>query len=148
MMKSGGWFAQGFMIGIQQNTDGVVLAAASMVAQAKEPVEGIALAMSSMMDGIDWDAQPVITPVLDTSQIEDGLSLMDGLFPQTQIMSAAMLGRMQPAMALSDNVLGSQSTTNNNVNYEINVAASGNGDDIARQVTKAIRAQELMRGRR
>jgi hypothetical protein len=32
--------------------------------------------------------------------------------------------------------------------YNINVTASGDGDDIARQVTKAIRAQELMRGRR
>jgi hypothetical protein len=35
-----------------------------------------------------------------------------------------------------------------NPTYNITVNASGDGDDIARQVTKAIRAQELMRGRR
>lgn len=147
MMESGGWFAQGFMIGIMRNTADVVSVASDMVAQAKEPFEGVAGTMSSLMDGIDWDANPVITPVLDLSQVESGMGMFDGLFPQTQILSAARLGRMQPAMALSDTVLGGQSTTNN-VNYEINVAASGNGDDIARQVTKAIRAQELMRGRR
>ena len=39
-------------------------------------------------------------------------------------------------------------TTNNSPTYNITVNASGDGDDIARQVTRAIRAQELMRGRR
>jgi hypothetical protein len=142
MMKSGGWFAQGFMIGIQKNTDGVVLAAASMVAQAKEPVEGIALAMSSMMDGIDWDAQPVITPVLDTSQIEDGLSLMDGLFPQTQILSAAMLGRMQPAMAFASGPTGDNYDININLNYD----ATDDATALARGVARNLNAIMDMRG--
>jgi len=32
--------------------------------------------------------------------------------------------------------------------YNITVNASGDGDDIARSVTRAIRAQNLMKGRR
>ncbi|MBR3690468.1 MAG: phage tail tape measure protein [Eggerthellaceae bacterium] len=55
---------------------------------------------------------------------------------------------MEPiADAIAKN-LNNNSNSSSNVTYEINVTASGDGDDIARQVTKAIRAQELMRGRR
>lgn len=45
-------------------------------------------------------------------------------------------------------MIGGGNSTMNSYDYHITVNASGDGDDIARQVTKAIRAQELMRGRR
>lgn len=54
---------------------------------------------------------------------------------------------MEPiADAIARN-MGSGGTTYNN-DYHITVNASGDGDEIARSVTRAIRAQELMRGRR
>ena len=46
------------------------------------------------------------------------------------------------------NTIASMIGSTNSSTYNITVNASGDGDDIARQVTKAIRAQELMRGRR
>lgn len=54
---------------------------------------------------------------------------------------------MEPiADAIARN-MGNGGTTYNN-DYHITVNASGDGDEIARSVTRAIRAQELMRGRR
>lgn len=50
------------------------------------------------------------------------------------------------ARAVASEMMGGSTT--NSYDYHITVNASGDGDDIARQVTKAIRAQELMRGRR
>lgn len=83
LIESGGYFALGFMIGIMDNTFRVAEAAERMVAEAKEPVSNIAVEMSSMMDSIDWDVNPTITPVLDTSLLEEGMAGVDSLMSRT-----------------------------------------------------------------
>lgn len=142
MMKSGGWFAQGFMIGIMRNTAGVAAVASDMVAQAKEPFEGIAATMDSLMDGIDWDANPVITPVLDLSQVESGMGVFDGLFPQTQILSASRIRKPQPVMAFTNGQTGDKYDININLNYD----ATDDASALARGVARNLNSIMDMRG--
>lgn len=142
MMKSGGWFAQGFAIGIVNDTNMVVAAATSMVSQAKEPVEGLMVAMSSLMDGIDWDSQPVITPVLDTSQIEGQMPLLEGLFPETALIGAAMLqGDMLSNRALE----GANSVKyGDNYNFNLQYDAGADATDIVMGMARSMRTRSLL----
>lgn len=89
MMKSGGWFGEGFMIGIENMIRPVSRTAAAMTDSAKEQVTGFATMMGSLFDAIDWDANPVITPVLDTSMLQSGMASMYGMFGNPSLAYSA-----------------------------------------------------------
>lgn len=130
MMKSGGWFAQGFMIGIMRNTADVVTVASEMVAQAKEPFENVSDNMSSLMDGIDWDAQPVITPVLDLSNVEQGANRLSGLLPDsTQAYNLDFLTRYAGAMPFAGSV-GANGSVDNSTTVIIDNATINSTSEI------------------
>lgn len=89
MMKSGGWFGEGFMIGIENMIRPVSRTAAAMTDSAKEQVTGFATMMGSLFDTIDWDANPVISPVLDTSMLQAGMASMYGMFGNPSLAYSA-----------------------------------------------------------
>ena len=96
------------------------------------------------IDGIDWDANPVITPVLDTSLIDAG---MTGLFTQSQSISA---GYVASKYALSQgpdannqngiNSLGSQ------YNFYLQYDAGEDATQLVRDMTVAVRQSSLTEG--
>lgn len=142
MMVSGGWFAQGFAIGIANETVMVAQTAASMVAQAMEPFDGIGVAMSTLLDGIDWDSEPVITPVLDTSQFERDMAYFDGLFPERQLVGASMLGEGVGA----SRVLEASNSVRYGDKYEFNLQYDAGADatDMVMGMANAMRTKSLL----
>lgn len=125
LIKSGGYFAQGFMIGIQRNTEAVALAASDMTKAAKAEVTGFNALINETLTGIDWDSQPTIRPVLDLTDIQDGLGRLDGLMASNSIMQAAWANRVLPVTA---GYGSSTSTIQNAPTYNFNLDY-GAGDD-------------------
>lgn len=81
-IKRGRWVAQGYAIGITKDTPLVGNAAAGMVKDAL----GLADRMSAAIND-NVDAQPVITPILDTSNIQRGANAISSLMSSNRAMS-------------------------------------------------------------
>lgn len=125
LIKSGGYFAQGFMIGIQRNTEAVALAASDMTNAAKAEVAGFNTVINEALTGIDWDSQPTIRPVLDLTDIQAGMGRLDGLMASNSIMQAAWANRVLP---VSSGYGSSVSSIQNAPTYNFNLDY-GAGDD-------------------
>ena len=123
LIESGGWFAQGFMIGIQNNTRAVALAASDMTAAAKAEVSGFNSLVMEALTGLDWDSQPVISPVLDLTNINDGMGRLDSILASNNIVQAGWANRV--AMAVPS---GSGTSIQNAPTYIFNLDY-GAGDD-------------------
>lgn len=96
------------------------------------------------IDGIDWDANPVITPVLDTSLIDAGMA---GLFTQSQSISA---GYVASKYALSQGAdAGNQNGINSSgsqYNFYLQYDAGEDATQLVRDMTVAVRQSSLTEG--
>ena len=126
MIKSGGWFGEGFMIGIEQMIDPIAKTATDMASEAKGAVEDVLFSTGNMFDMIDFDANPVISPVLDTSRIQAGLAGMYGMFGNPSLaydgygfsLSQEAMPRVPIQSARSDRA-NQNSTTNLYINGDL-----------------------------
>lgn len=88
-MKIGGWFGEGYYIGLNSWGSKISDAAGNMVRGAYNN----ALTFNSMIEDAlnltDWNSAPVIRPVLDLTEVENGASQIDGLFSGRNALSAA-----------------------------------------------------------
>lgn len=84
MMQYGEYFDQGFINGIQNLGSDVSAASTGM---AKTAVDGVKNAMSRMVDVLEADDEfnPVITPIIDMTNIDSGLSGMNSKFNKLRI---------------------------------------------------------------
>lgn len=144
MIKRGQWFGQGFAIGILNTIADVSEASSRMVDNGTESVDRGLKVMSDTIENLDWDVNPVITPVLDTSQIEDGMGRMNGLFPETQLIGNSWLGRTG-AFAQSAGDILTQNTTNN---YEITLdwKAGMDANAMLIELNSALKSRKMLRG--
>ena len=77
-MKIGGWFGQGLAIGIGKETEHVSKVAGLMGDAALKTLDDTIGAVTSIF-GQEIDAQPVITPVLDLTEIQNGALAMGNM---------------------------------------------------------------------
>ena len=84
MMQYGEYFDQGFINGIQNLGSDVSSASKGI---AKTAVDGVKNAMSRMVDVLEADDEfnPVITPIIDMTNIDSGLSGMNSKFSKLKI---------------------------------------------------------------
>lgn len=85
MYQVGSWFGEGYVLGIASMIATVGDTARNMAQVGVNEASGLLVTMSDLMSGVDWDAEPVITPVLDTTALEDGMNRVNGLLPQSTI---------------------------------------------------------------
>ena len=142
MMKIGGWFGEGYAIGIS-NTVGLVMdTATGMVSSAKNSVEESIGSFSDILDGIDWNANPTIRPVLDLSDVESGIRSMGDLFSMTDpIRASAYVGRNY---ALASSPAGS--STMNTYNISLNWEAGTDANEMVLALGNAIAMRRNMEG--
>lgn len=142
MMEIGGWFGEGYAIGIS-NTVGLVMdTATGMVSSAKNSVEESIGSFSDILDGIDWNANPTIRPVLDLSDVESGISSMGDLFSMTDpIRASAYVGRNY---ALASSPVGS--STMNTYNISLNWEAGTDANEMVLALGNAIAMRRNMEG--
>ena len=144
MIKRGQWFGEGFAIGIMNMVADVAEASSKMVESSKDSVDRGLQVMSDTIENLDWDVNPVITPVLDTSQIEDGMDRVNGLFPETQLIGNSWLGRSGMFGQNGGDIL-TQNTTNN---YEITLdwKAGMDANAMLIELNSALKSRKMLRG--
>jgi len=94
MMKRGRWFDEGIAIGMDQYRSVVSDAAAGVADDAMSNTSTAMSALGGLVDGIDWDADPVITPVLDLDSFRADAATMSSFMPDSQVVSANMINRL------------------------------------------------------
>ena len=121
----GKFVAMGFGNGIHQYTDYAENMAAAMGRTSIETMRSSLADISYMVEGIDWDSQPTIRPVLDTSNVEAGWAYINGLMGRSPMMQAAYAGPR------SGRVISSNSSRINNISIDLHYQA---GTDAGRMV--------------
>ena len=121
MMWIGAYGSEVFVIGLLALMSAVKNAGSSIGDTA---VNSMSSTMSRVVDllSVDLDAAPTIRPILDTSNIESGLSSMDRLFSatrtldlgNTKIKAATVAGTMSSRDEVGKTVATSATTVNNN----------------------------------
>lgn len=135
-MKYGNYFSEGFEIGISSYSD-VVRTASENV--GNEAVLGLASYVGKVYDLLDsdLDTSPRITPVLDLSEIQNGVGSLNALFSKQQAYSTNMevTGALR---ARSDAMKTVNSTTDNSRNFggfTFNIYTQGtDANAIAKQI--------------
>ena len=121
MMEVGAYGSEGFIIGLLSLLNSVRNAGTSIGDTA---VDSMSSTMSRVVDllSVDFDAAPTIRPILDTSNIESGLSSMDRLFSatrtldlgSTRIKTATVAGTMSSRDEIGKTITTPATTVNNN----------------------------------
>lgn len=143
MIKVGGWFGEGYAIGIDRTISQVASSASSMVDGAKKPVEESMLELQHIVSGLDMvDDQPIIRPVLDTSDVQRGMSDISYMLAQRQTLSAGYVASKYALSAGPESQ--STSTSSSTFNIALNYNAGADANQMVRDLTMAIKQSTRM----
>lgn len=138
MIKIGEYFSEGFAIGIEDNMSKATDASKQM---ANTAILNIAYAMAKIQDIMDSEEMnsPVIKPVLDLSDVTNGMTQLDSMFDSDYVLKA------------SDGIYGNQNAGNvSSVNKTFNFTQNNYSPkslsriDIYRQTRNQFSALERM----
>ena len=142
-MEYGEWFGEGYAIGIGNTMKTVGNAASLMVQEAETTVNGFG-GFSDLADMIPWDTRPVITPVLDLTEYQAGISQMNNMaIPPNVIASAGWAGRFTS--------LDSQSSTTgmiggNSITIMLNYDAGADANQMVMDIANGLETRLAMEG--
>lgn len=145
-MRYGRWFGEGYAIGIDRMVGDVVTASSGMAKAAKGELEDSSSYLSSVLDftsGID--DTPVIRPVLDTSDIQRGMSDIGYLLAQRQVMQAGFVSQKQALASTTSGVLQGESGAPQ-YNFYLQYDAGTDATDMVRDMTVAVRQSSMSEG--
>jgi hypothetical protein len=153
-MKIGKFCDEGLAIGFKKYGD---LVASEAVGVGEDALNGLSGAMSRVGEilGTDVSDQPVIRPVLDLSEIQNGAGAIDGMLGGNRSLGANMAGQISARIAGStspeDRMISairdlkdSMNTTSGDT-YTINGVTYDDGSNIANAVKDIVRAAKIGR---
>lgn len=94
MIQRGQWFGEGYAIGMKMTGSLVASQAADLTTMAIDEARTSFSVMDTFLNSIDWNADPVITPILDTSQYESAFSSMSSFDTTPMIQSSRLANRI------------------------------------------------------
>ena len=144
MMKRGMWFDQGMAKGIREYSSLVTEAASGMTEGAMDTASSSMSLMGALVDDMDWDADPVISPVLDLEDFEAGASRMNDLMPTSQVVAAAYADRVWSGGA-SDQVAQNGSSTT--IYLTLDWKAGTTANQMASQLARELETWNLTKGK-
>ena len=134
-MKYGKYFSEGFALGISSYSDAVETTSENVGSDA---LNGLASYVAKVYDLLDsgLEFSPTITPVLDLSELKDGVELANAMFSKQQAYSANM--EVKGAIRARTDSARAVSNTDNSRNFggfTFNIYTQGtDADSIARQI--------------
>lgn len=155
-MRIGNSVDEGFVKGIDQDSDTVVASATNLVDKV---VSNFARPLSAISDLIDVDTNPVITPVLDLSNVQANSRRLNSMIPGSgnialstnaaNIMTSSM-GTVQNGVSNSEVVSAIKDLKNSmpvagNTSYNINGITYDDGSNIVNAVETLVRAARIER---
>lgn len=138
-MKYGEYFSEGFGIGIESYAKMVETASENV---GDDALTGLAKYVGKVYDLLDsgMELNPTITPVLDLSEIQNGVNSVDALFSRQQAYAANM--EVNGAMRARSSASRAVSTTDNSRNFggiTFNIYTQGsNAEAVARQIGEEV----------
>ena len=155
-MEIGRYVDEGFVNGLEQYSAKVDKAAYGV---ANDMVDNFAKPLSSMNDLLDMNTNPVITPVLDLSNVQANSRRLNSMIPGSgnialstdaaNIMTSSM-GTVQNGVSNSEVVSAIKDLKNNmpvasNTSYNINGITYDDGSNIVNAVETLVRAARIER---
>ena len=137
----GKYFVEGFAGGIQKNMDQSTDQSATMANKAKTILQDTLSNMYDMIDG-DMDYTPVITPVLDLSNVERNSGMLDNMF-STNIAAQTSYGMSRRLAQNAEAASTNNSKVENIYNNKFNIVARPEDDPtaVANEVSRIIQLQ-------
>lgn len=145
--KSGRFFGQGFAIGMRREVGNVEQTAEGM---ANSAIGALSLASVMIDDILNSDSQPVITPILDLSEVRREAQTLGSLGTMTANVTASRanaISGLRQTIELGKNQNGSSGSTNNSYSNVINVYASPtqSAEEIAEAVERRMTLKQKQR---
>ena len=152
----GRWTDMGLVVGLEKYSDKVDKAAYGV---ANDMVDNFAKPLSNMNDLLDINANPVITPVLDLSNVQANSRRLNSMIPGSgnialstdaaNIMTSSM-GQIQNGVSNAEVVSAIKDLKNNmptagNTSYNINGITYDDGSNIVNAVETLVRAARIER---
>lgn len=142
--KQGRYFAEGYGLGIRAMSAWVADQSSNMVTMAMDEAKESFGVMDELLDVIDWDSQPTITPVLDLSEYNAGLAQVSDLEVGTQVSRIGMVNRVGSPTA-GDSAQKNQNG-GNHIEVHLDWHAGVTANQMAVALTQAIEMQNLTEG--
>lgn len=146
----GSGIGEGLVVGMQRVGSLVTKTGEELGYKAANCLTGVMQTVDDLLNG-DMDTNPTITPVLDLSDVQNGIGVMDGMFGSSYAMSTvgsisrSMSGRNSNDVysAITDlkNVLAGKTGDT----YNINGVTYDDGDNIRGAVESIVRAAKIER---
>ena len=147
----GDFFGIGFINAIGDSAKSAYKAGSNMAASARD---GLSNAISKVTDYLngDMDSQPTIRPVLDLSNVETGISTMNGMFALNPVGVMANVGTIHGMMnrrsqnGVNDDVVSAIDKLRKDVgsmernSYNINGISYERGSEVAEAIETIVRA--------
>ena len=103
MTKVGGFFSLGLANGIIEKIRAISLAGTKAADEAITPVKHVIDGISSMIDSGDFDIDPVITPVVDLTEVQDAAREIGSLMNRTYDLSSVYNNVMDASSSFNRN---------------------------------------------
>ena len=103
-------------------------------------------ALGGLVDGIDWDADPVITPVLDLDSFRADAATMSSFMPDSQVVSANMISRLgneSTSMQIDQN----ETQNGNNIYVTLDWKAGSSANQMVSELADELKLLNLTGGR-
>ena len=151
-MKLGNFYGQGFVIGINQFGKKVYTAAHDMGETAVEALRNPLSIVSDVLSG-DLDVDPTIRPVMDLSEIQNGVRTINAMSPAMAVGIGSISASMNSRSRVDSNeeVISAIKSLKEGLSqpnvYNVNGVTYDDGSNISDAVRGLIRAARVERRR-
>ena len=153
--QQGEYFGEGFVLGIKKYSTRIYNVSSEVGNEAKRGLSAAVAKISNLVES-NMDSSPTIRPVLDLSEVSDGMGYIDSMFGTPSMQLAANLNYIKTGMSNrnqngnSDVVsaidkLGRNLGNNNGNTYNINGITYDNNSSVNQAIQDLIRAIEIER---
>ena len=153
--QQGEYFGEGFVLGIKKYSTRIYNVSSEVGNEAKRGLSAAVAKISNLVES-DMDSSPTIRPVLDLSEVSDGMGYLDSMFGNPSMQLAANLNSIKTGMnnknqnGNSDVVsaidkLGRNLGNSNGNTYNINGITYDNNSSVNQAIQDLIRAIEIER---
>ena len=153
--QQGEYFGEGFILGIKKYSTRIYNVSSEVGNEAKRGLSAAVAKISNLVES-NMDSSPTIRPVLDLSEVSDGIGYIDSMFGNPSMQLAANLNSIKTGMnnrnqnGNSDVVsaidkLGRNLGNSNGNTYNINGITYDNNSSVNQAIQDLIRAIEIER---
>ena len=153
--QQGEYFGEGFVLGIKKYSTRIYNVSSEVGNEAKRGLSAAVAKISNLVES-NMDSSPTIRPVLDLSEVSDGIGYLDSMFGNPSMQLAANLNSIKTGMSNRNqngnadvvsaiDKLGRNLGNSNGNTYNINGITYDNNSSVNQAIQDLIRAIKIER---